>query len=401
MGMHTYIGARYVPKFMGTYDPTQIYEALDVVDNGSGTSYIARDTVPAGTPLTDTDHWFVYGASSGAIIALQNDMIQAQNDILGLQGDITALQAQLAGADIRVAAFTDSYGTTAADGTPFIDQLGTWLGLTSADYFGFARGSVGVTPNSSQPRGVQGLVEDSISSVTDPDTITHVLFALGANDIDNLSTIAASFSSLVSYTRSQFPNAIIMFAFIGTTDAHPVSDKNLAVDAYKQYATANKCVYIENADLIMRINACQKPDKVHPSSTGSDKLAECLAFGIINGYVDFSTSGTFTVSIGGSTLSVNYQVSNDFIKMSAPLVTLGTPTQFGSSWAAYTATGIPVDGVGSGEGIVLCGVTGQYGGITGLMLLNNGNVYFKTGGTIFTAESVSIPEYTSSLRHLN
>lgn len=75
--MHQYIGARYVPRFMDTYDITQIYEALDVVDNGSGTSYIARKPVPAGTPLTDSEYWAVYGASSGAIINLQNQI----NDI--------------------------------------------------------------------------------------------------------------------------------------------------------------------------------------------------------------------------------------------------------------------------------------------------------------------------------
>ena len=92
MSMHTYVGARYVPRFVGTYDPTQIYEALDVVDNGSGTSYISRKTTPAGTPLTDTEYWFVYGASSGAIIQLQNDMIQAQNDIGDLQNDMTTAQ---------------------------------------------------------------------------------------------------------------------------------------------------------------------------------------------------------------------------------------------------------------------------------------------------------------------
>ena len=92
MSVHTYVGARYVPRFTGTYDITQQYEALDVVDNGSGTSYIARKTVPAGTPLTDTEFWFVYGASSGAIIQLQNDMITAQNDITGLQGDMTNAQ---------------------------------------------------------------------------------------------------------------------------------------------------------------------------------------------------------------------------------------------------------------------------------------------------------------------
>ena len=92
MAIRQYIGARYVPRFLGTYDPTQIYDALDVVDNGSGTSYIARKTVPAGTPLTDSDHWFVYGSASGAIVQLQNDMIAAQGDIITLQGDMTNAQ---------------------------------------------------------------------------------------------------------------------------------------------------------------------------------------------------------------------------------------------------------------------------------------------------------------------
>lgn len=74
-----YVGSRYVPKFMGTYDATQIYEALCVVDNGLGTSYISQQIVPAGTPLTDTTYWAVYGASSGAIINLQ-DQIDELND---------------------------------------------------------------------------------------------------------------------------------------------------------------------------------------------------------------------------------------------------------------------------------------------------------------------------------
>lgn len=69
-----YIGSRYIPKFMGDYDNTQMYEALCVVDNGSGTSYISQKIVPPGTPLTDTDYWAVYGASSGAIINLQNQI---------------------------------------------------------------------------------------------------------------------------------------------------------------------------------------------------------------------------------------------------------------------------------------------------------------------------------------
>lgn len=79
--MRQYIGARYMPKFVGTYDPTTAYEALSVVDNGQGTSYVSNRPVPAGTPLTDSDYWAIYGTSSGAITNLQNQ-IDAINDTL-------------------------------------------------------------------------------------------------------------------------------------------------------------------------------------------------------------------------------------------------------------------------------------------------------------------------------
>lgn len=80
-----YIGARYMPKFMGTYSATAIYEALSVVDDGLGTSYVSNKPVPAGTPLNDTNYWSVYGASSGAILDLQNRMQTAEEDIDNLE----------------------------------------------------------------------------------------------------------------------------------------------------------------------------------------------------------------------------------------------------------------------------------------------------------------------------
>lgn len=90
MAIRQYIGARYVPRFIGTYDVTQTYEALDVVDNGSGTSYIARKTVPAGTALTDTEYWFLYGSSSGAIVNLQQQIDAINVDITELDDRINA-----------------------------------------------------------------------------------------------------------------------------------------------------------------------------------------------------------------------------------------------------------------------------------------------------------------------
>lgn len=86
MAVQQYIGARYVPKFMGTYDPTQEYEALVVVDNGSGTSYVTRKTTPPGTPLTDTEYYALYGAASGAIIALQTQIDALDAEVSKIKG---------------------------------------------------------------------------------------------------------------------------------------------------------------------------------------------------------------------------------------------------------------------------------------------------------------------------
>lgn len=80
--MRQYIGSRYVPKFMGTYDASQEYEVLCVVDNGLGTSYISKGPVPAGTPLTNTACWAIYGAAGGAIINLQNQIDVIDNNII-------------------------------------------------------------------------------------------------------------------------------------------------------------------------------------------------------------------------------------------------------------------------------------------------------------------------------
>ena len=74
MAIREYVGARYVPRFMGTFDATQQYEVLDVVDNGLGTSYILKKPAPVNTPVSDSDYWALYGASSGGIINLQNQI---------------------------------------------------------------------------------------------------------------------------------------------------------------------------------------------------------------------------------------------------------------------------------------------------------------------------------------
>ena len=92
MSIRQYIGARYMPKFMGTYDATTAYEALSVVDNGMGSSYICNKPTPPGIPLTDSDYWVLYGSSSGAIINLQDQIDAIVNTTIpGINSEIEDL----------------------------------------------------------------------------------------------------------------------------------------------------------------------------------------------------------------------------------------------------------------------------------------------------------------------
>ena len=95
MAIREYIGARYVPKFMGEYSPTTEYEALCVVDDGLGTSYTSKIPTPAGTPLTNTTYWALTGSLNGAILHLQDEIddindyktIGAKPELYGAVGD--------------------------------------------------------------------------------------------------------------------------------------------------------------------------------------------------------------------------------------------------------------------------------------------------------------------------
>lgn len=93
--MTKYVGARYMPKFVGTYNATTEYEALSVVDNGLGTSYVSNKPVPAGTPLTDTEYWAVYGAVTGAILDLRNQISDINSDISTINTQIAADETKI------------------------------------------------------------------------------------------------------------------------------------------------------------------------------------------------------------------------------------------------------------------------------------------------------------------
>lgn len=295
-----YVGARYVPKFMGTYDATQIYEALCVVDNGLGTSYITKIPTPAGTPLTDTDHWAIYGASSGAIINLQNQIDHIEDveipaitsDISNAQTDIAKLYGLVGQSSSRKIIFIgDSIAeVTDNDNKRFIDIAGENLGLTlDTNYFAEVHSGIGYTTN------MTGVVKDFYECWTyfvsnhpslDYNSITDVVVLGGINDITStVNNIFAAMTLLVAKIKTDCPYAKI---YIGEPTKNSVNITGATLFRDVCMPAIRRCVelgaiFLDGLQYSL-YNTKLQFDKLHPNSDGiamlGKNLTDCLNNGI-------------------------------------------------------------------------------------------------------------------------
>ena len=354
--MRQYVGARYVPKFMGAYDATQIYEALCVVDNGLGTSYISKVPTPAGTPLTDTDYWAIYGASSGAIISLQ-DQIDDMNDgtvpgslqnqinemqdgsVSGsLQDQINDLSSSVADAEKQIVILTDSYGMSGAPYADhsflyYLEQRGI---LNYCSKWGYLfEGSIGFNP--SNPSGTfQDLVQNNIATVDD-DKVTDIYVVGGTNDAkngDDITTLGPGFSTFITNALAKYPNVKTITMIY--CPHMPLNQYSYPYPQVTYYAYLNGFmadsvdVQVVNAINAFNFNDLQS-DFVHPSLSGQKKLARFI-LGLISGSKTLPSDYIYTAPAfglssaitGSATCTVELNDSTDTISISISITDFGT-----------------------------------------------------------------------------
>ena len=300
--MRQYIGARYVPRFTGLYDVTQEYEALDVVDNGSGTSYIAKKPTPAGTPLTDTNYWFLYGSTSGAIVDLQqqiNDMndgtvpgsLQSQinsnaSDIQNLTDEVELIEG---GITVTVA---DSYGTVTTPNWGY--YLASAMGIDNANFVNLAQSGAGFYNGEFLNLITPGVNPNSIPASIDRTKVTRIIVAGGFNDrnFDPESGISA----FMNYAKTQYPNAKVYIGFIGWSfNEYYVSAfaQNVAFIKYTQCAKYG-AIYLNGSEDIMHNRSffvaetpapelSEQYSYVHPNANGCQAIGLYLANAIRGG----------------------------------------------------------------------------------------------------------------------
>ena len=313
MSMHTYVGARYVPNFMGTYDNTQQYDALDVVDNGMGTSYIAKQTVPPNTPLTNTSYWALFGSTSAAIIALQNDMIAAQNDIGNLQTDMTNAQN-----DIN--ALKSQRNNILIIGNSFVNRgVADEIAALFNNYYTKTEGGLGFVAYTGHSNTFEQLVANASSDpLIDNDSITDILFVSAAGDGRAITELGA-----VAYTTALETNLSAIMARIGTdfTNCNRVMVTLADSRAIPYFADAKYSSIFETHRIFTRVmdnhefdyigwsgwnafldSSCFEADNLHPNTKGARVIGNFIKDSYL-GHVEYMKKSN------KATCSYNYTAS--------------------------------------------------------------------------------------------
>lgn len=75
LGSRTYVGMRYIPKFVGDWSASNEYESLVIVEHND-TLYLSKQYVPVGVEITNTTFWVHYtGSFDIAPGSITNDML--------------------------------------------------------------------------------------------------------------------------------------------------------------------------------------------------------------------------------------------------------------------------------------------------------------------------------------
>ena len=82
MTVREYIGARYVPLFMGEWDSTATYEPLSIVQY-QGNSYTSRQYVPSGIEITNTAYWANTGNYNAQVEAYRAEVSRYRTETEG------------------------------------------------------------------------------------------------------------------------------------------------------------------------------------------------------------------------------------------------------------------------------------------------------------------------------
>ena len=192
-------------------------------------------------------------------------------------------------ADDIVVLLGDSYGIHNAhashDWYSWADKLASMRGwVEGTNYFNFCTGNSGLTVTDNNY--YSNLLANE-SRITDKTKVKTFIIAGGYNDnyyfsgSNNDSDYATALSQLVTYIKTNYPNAKIYMGMIGNSKAlngtgiRSVMINN-ALYGYSKIAEYENCYYMKNIECVMRRYDYFISDNTHPNDAGAKMLAYAI-----------------------------------------------------------------------------------------------------------------------------
>lgn len=279
MATRQYIGARYVPKFVGEWDNTTAYEPLSIVLHNNA-SYTSKKQVPAGVLVTNTQYWVQTGSYNGFIQQIQQEVTALQEDVEELQDDIPALKLRTNEVTGRKMLFIgDSYVGYKVDNLKsFFDYAGESLGCDYTVSYYAGMGFTNINNRGKFISLLQAVPAEDRASYSD------IVVASGCNDYDSVSSTKSAIQEFCQYAFANFPNAKVHIAMVGGFTDYQTSHSQIFEKALPAYRACGQygAHYIDNAEYIM-YDAASFRDGVHPVDSAIQRMGYMIAEGIING----------------------------------------------------------------------------------------------------------------------
>lgn len=355
-----YIGARYVPKFVGTYSATTAYDNLSVVDDGYGTSYISKKPVPPNIPLTNTEYWALYGASSGAILNLQervgtleSDNVVIKSSILSIGGQVEDNTADIATNASNITLLNTKVNTKQTDfksrqwlflgdsydvinpNTSWIDSVAWYLGIPTTNWRKRSAGGFGFI-STGETKTWKYLLESQ--PVSEASEITDLVICGGLNDMNyNETDIYNAFVSHKVFFESTFPKLErIYIGFIGWAQIATHRPKLPPVmNYYKNSAIRLGWDYLNGVENILKyVPYLSSIDNAHPNDAGVIALAVGITDAIKTGYcTTYNTKNVVytpnTAIVTGDDFTLGETLFNGIIRSQFANTTLTLATSMG------------------------------------------------------------------------
>lgn len=291
MAYRQYIGARYVPLYVGNWDASRNYEPLSIVTDANGNSFTSLKDVPKGTALNNRDYWVQTSSYSGAIDVLRRDVDALQTDVSGLQTDLAGVESDVevirkenVNSKRKYILIGDSYGTgkTAGGATVrgWAARFKEYLRLNDTNCFincvdatGFI-GQIATTFLTQLQTVAQGMTEEIKRQITD------IVVCGGANDYNQTdSAIAQACRDFYAYAKTTFPNADVHVGCVGyntnPNDSSQRNNMNKVAYAYGFMAGAHNLGTNIRYALALR-TGYMSSDYLHPTEDGYLALARAI-----------------------------------------------------------------------------------------------------------------------------